>query len=42
LASTEAEGRQLAELQAQPSSVITELAIANWATIPYVKRSGGR
>jgi hypothetical protein len=42
LASTEAEGHRLAELQAQLTSVITELAIANWADIPYKKRSGDR
>jgi hypothetical protein len=42
LASTEAEGNRLAELKAQLSSVITELAIANWSDTPYKKRSGGR
>ncbi|WP_042422138.1 hypothetical protein [Streptacidiphilus anmyonensis] len=42
LAATEAEGRRLAELEQQLLSVRSELAIANWATIPYKKRSGGR
>jgi hypothetical protein len=42
LASTEAEGHRLAELKAQLSAVIAELAIANWASVPYKKRSGGR
>lgn len=42
LAATEAEGRRLAELEQQLLSVRGELAIANWSTIPYKKRSGGR
>jgi hypothetical protein len=42
LAATEAEGRRLAELEQQLLAVRGELAIANWSTIPYKKRSGGR